>query len=363
MAVSAPLKLFAKNGRDRWAPTLEQINSGTYDYLKLNRVSGFIDGNVSPYAMLVGFDGTLALPAFPEFAQHDKALKIFNRVLLEMLIGGIYTQAAAPSDIFHGILYNTGYVRMHPSAGETGRLHSALRDRSASSTETIRLLDLKPTTVSNLDKAVKRGRLIVSKCDPLSHEIVLAGCSHYVSGALAEALTCLWTSIEQLISRMWRVEVEQKALTDRVPQRGGFLKDYRVWTTSARIELLFQKNIIDAELYRSLNAARKARNNFVHSGDQPDLASATAALSSLFYLMSSCTTNYADIHTLDDIREKIEERCILKPRPQNPIPVGEVKYWRKIAPLPGEKDFKGRFTPYNLQFKPIASFDPKRAKS
>lgn len=128
---------------------------------------------------------------------------------------------------------------MYPNAGETGRLHSALRDRSASSTETIRLVDLKPTTVSNLEKAVKRGRLILSKCDPLSHEIVLAGCSHYVSGALVETLTCLWASIEQLVSRMWRAEVEQKALTKGVPQRGGFLKDYRVWTTSARIELLF----------------------------------------------------------------------------------------------------------------------------
>lgn len=362
MAASAPLKLFAKDGRDRWNPTLEQINGGTYDYLKLNRVSGFIDGNVPPYAMLVGFDGTLALPAFPEFAQHDKALKIFNRVLLEMLLGGIYTEAAAPADIFHGVLYNTGYVRIFANAGETAKLHSALRDRSASSTENIRLLDLKPTTVLNLEKAVKRGRMIVSKCDPLSHEIVLAGCSHYVAGALAEALTCLWTSIEQLVSRMWRAEVEQKAPTDGVPQRGGFLKDYRVWTTSARIELLFQKKIIDAELYRSLNEARKARNDFIHRGDQPDLAAATAALSGLFYLMSSCTTNYVDIHTLDDIRKKIEGRCILKPRPRGPIPDGEVKYWREIQPLPGEKHFKGRFTPYRLPFKPIASFDPKRAQ-
>ena len=362
IAASAPLKLFTKDRRDRWNPTLEQINNGTYDFLKLNRVSGFIDGNVSPYAMLVGFDGTLALPAIPEFAQHDKALKIFNRVLLEMLLGGIYTEAAAPADIFQGILYKTGYVRIFVNSGSTASLHSALRDRSASSTENIRLLDLKPMTISNLEKAVERGRRIVSKCDPLSHEIVLAGCTHFVSGALAEALTCLWTSIEQLVSRLWRVEIEDKASTDGVPQRGGFLKDYRVWTTSARIELLFQKKIIDTELYCSLNDARKARNNFIHRGDQPDLSAATAALSGLFYLMSLCTTEYADIHTLDDIRKSIETRCILKPRPPGPLPASEVKYWREIRPMPGEKEFKGRFTPYKLQFKPIASFDPKRAK-
>ncbi|MNV29745.1 hypothetical protein D3C71_1209820 [compost metagenome] len=362
MAASAPLKLFAKNGRDRWKPTLEQINNGSYDYLKLNRVSGFIDGNVAPYAMLVGFDGTLALPDLPEFAQHGKALKIFNRVLLEMLLGGIYTEAAAPADIFRGILYKTGYVRMYARSGQTASLHSALRDRSASTTENIRLLDLKPTTISDLEKAIERGRKIVRKSDPLSHEIVLAGCSHFVAGALAEALTCLWTSIEQLVSRLWRVEVEAKASTDGVPQRSGFLKDYRVWTTSARIELLFQKKVIDAELYCSLNEARKARNNFIHSGDQPDLPAATAALNGLFYLMSACTTDYIDIHALDEIRGKIEDRCILKPRRYGPIPEGDVKYWREIRLLPGEKHFKGRFTPYKLQFEPIVSFDPKRAK-
>ncbi len=362
MAASSPLKLFAKDGRDRWNPTLEQINNGTYDYLKLNRVSGFIDGNVAPYAMLVGFDGTLALPAIPEFAQQDKALKIFNRVLLEMLLGGIYTEAAAPEDIFRGILYKTGFVRMYARSGQIASLHSALRDRSASTTENIRLLDLIPTTISHLAKAVRRGRKIVSKCGPFSPEVVLAGCSHFVAGALAEALTSLWTSVEQLVSQLWRVEVEAKASTDGVPQRGAFLKDYRVWTTSARIELLFHKRVIDAELYCSLNEARKARNNFIHSGDQPDLAAATAALSGLFYLMSACTTGYADIHTLDDIRKKIESRCILHPDPSGPIPKDDVRYWREIRPLPGETNFKGRFTPYKLQFEPIASFDPKRAK-
>lgn len=45
-----------------------------------------------------------------------------------------------------------------------------------------------------------------------------------------------------------------------------------------------------------------------------------------------------------------------------PIPVDSVGYRRKITPLPGEVQFKGRFKPFDLQFKPIASFDPRRAK-
>lgn len=362
MAMSEPLKIIAKDGQDQWNPTLEEVNSRTYDYLRLNRVSGFIDGSVAPYTILVGFDGSLALPALPEFSQHGAALKIFNRVLLEMLLGGIYTQAVAPADIVSGVLYSTGYIRMLEQSGAVTKLHSELRDRSASSADSMKLLDLKPITISELEAAVSHGREIVEKCGPLSHEIVLSGCTHYVEGALAEALTSLWTSIEQLVSLLWRNEVEAKASADGVPQRGQFLSDYRVWTTSARIEVLFQKGILNADLYRCLNIARKARNHFIHSGEQPDLAAATAALSGLFYLMSSCTSNYVDIHRLDDVRMKIEARCVLRPRHGGPIPEGAIKYWREIQPLPGEKNFKGEYTPFELRFRSIEEFDPKRAK-
>ncbi|WP_303748398.1 hypothetical protein [Stenotrophomonas pigmentata] len=362
MAISEPLKLIAKDENDSWNPTIEDINGGTYDYLKLNRVSGFIDGMVAPYTILVGFDGSLALPSLPEFKQHGKALKIFNRVFLEMLLGGIYSHAVAPADIGSGVLYSTGYIRMFSRAGAVTKLHSSLRERSASASDAFCLMDQKPITISELEAAIGRGREIVEKCGSLSHEIVLSGCTHYVEGALAEALTGLWTSIEQLVSLIWRNEVEAKAAADGVPNRKSFLNDYRVWTTSARIEVLFQKGILNAELYCCLNTARKARNDFIHRGDQPDLVDATAALSGLFYLMSACTSNYVDIHRLDDVRAKIEARCVLRPRPNGPIPESAVKYWREIPQLPGEKNFKGEYAPFPLQFQPIEDFDPKRSR-
>lgn len=359
MAVSAPLKLIAKDGRDTWKPTLEDINHSTYDYLKLNRASGFIDGNVAPYMMLVGFDGTLAMPALPEFSQPDVALRIFNRVFLEMLLGGVYTEGAAPSDICSGWLFKTGYIRLLSNASQNTALHSALRDRSASVTDNIVLLDRVPITIASLEKAIKRGRAILSKCEPLSPEIALAGTTHYVAGALAESLTCLWTSIEQVVSRIWRLEVEAKVQADAIPNRSGFLKDYRVWTTSARIELLFQKGLIEAETYRLLNQARKARNEFIHSGAQPDLTEATAALNALFQLLSSCSSNYKNTHLLDEISGQIVARCIRTPRKDEKL---EPSYWRDIARLPGEPQFKGKYKPFDLNLKPITSFDPTYAK-
>lgn len=359
VAISAPLKLIAKDGRDRWKPTLDDINRSTYDYLKLNRASGFIDGNVAPYMMLVGFDGSLAMPALPEFAQPDVSLKIFNRVFLEMLLGGVYTEGAAPADICPGWLFETGYIRLLGNTSRNTALHSALRDRSASVSDNIVLLDQVPITIAALEKAVERGRAVLSKCEPLSPEIALAGTTHYVAGALAESLTCLWTSIEQIVSRIWRLEVEAKAQADAIPSRIGFLKDYRVWTTSARIELLFQKGLIEAETYRLLNQARKARNEFIHSGLQPSLTEATAALSGLFQLLSSCASDYKNTHLLDETCARIMARCIRAPRADEKL---EPSYWRDIARLPGEPQFKGKFKPFDLKLKPITSFDPAYAK-
>lgn len=360
MAVSAPLKLIAKDGRDRWNPSLQDINESTYDYLKLNRASGFIDGNVAPYMMLVGFDGSLAMPALPEFSTPGIALKIFNRVFLEMLLGGVYTEGAAPADICSGWLFKTGYLRMLSGASRNTALHSSLRDRSASVSDNIVLLNQETTTLAALQKAITRGRSILSKCDSLSPEIALAGVTHYVAGALAEALTCLWTSIEQAISQIWRLEVEQKLQADAIPNRSGFLKDYRVWTTSARIELLYQKGLVQADTYRCLNQARKARNEFIHRGSQPELADATAALTALFQLLSARASNYKDTSLLDGVCRQVVTKCIRRPRTEEEMK-REPTHWRDISRLPGEAQFKGKYKPFDLQLKPIASFDPAYA--
>ena len=105
-------------------------------YVKLNRVSAFIDGNVAPYAMIVGFDGSLVLQAFREFLDKQHATAVFNRVLAEMLLGGSYTEAVAPTDITHGLLHPTGYVRMRMNASSaSGNFHSAIRLRTPNPSE------------------------------------------------------------------------------------------------------------------------------------------------------------------------------------------------------------------------------------
>ncbi len=72
-----PLRFVLRNEGDAWEPTLDQINSCNYDYVKLHRISTYLDVGIAPYSMGVCFDGTLVLPAIPQYKEKAKSLLIF----------------------------------------------------------------------------------------------------------------------------------------------------------------------------------------------------------------------------------------------------------------------------------------------
>ena len=267
VGIPSPLRLVARDGGDSWSVTLDDVNRTSYNWVKLNRVSGGFDGNIDPFAMLVCFDGSLVIPALPEFCDKQRAVEVFNRVLAELLLGGEYTEAVMPVDVCRGVILPTGYVRISaPSGGAASRIHAALRSGEASSIESIVLLDTQPTPIRDFESAVLRGRAILSAVPKLSPELFLAGITHCVREQWSEALVTAWTSTEQLISHLWEENVRAGASEASIPGRKNFLADYRTWPVSTRIEVLFQREIVDEPLYRELDLARKARNASVQSG-------------------------------------------------------------------------------------------------
>lgn len=82
-AVVAFLKPFrlVMRADDTWSCSLEQINTGRYDYVKLSRATHSVDvGLPPPLTMLVGFDGSLVLPATRDLAAPDRAADAFNGI-------------------------------------------------------------------------------------------------------------------------------------------------------------------------------------------------------------------------------------------------------------------------------------------
>src|SRR5712692_1190973 len=125
-----PLRFVVRDETDQWAPTLEQINVRDYDYVKLHRMSTYFDVGIAPYSLGVCFDGTLVLPALPQYRDRTSALAAFNQTLTELLIGGIYCEAVTPDDIGYGSLSLTAYARIHGGGtGPSASFHQAARTK------------------------------------------------------------------------------------------------------------------------------------------------------------------------------------------------------------------------------------------
>lgn len=339
---ASPFRLIVRE-TDNWTPTLEDINNRSYDYVKLNRLSTNIDVDIRPYSMGVAFDGSLILPATKEFHDKDTSLDVFNRTLGFLLMGGIYTEAVSPEDMSFGTMTLDGYFRSSSSSsGSIANFHHAIQTKLVGTLDSIKLLSPEEIEVKDYEKAIALGKNTLSAVPRLSASILLNGVTQFVKHQWPESLVSLWTSIEQVLSHVWNTEIVQKRNESgsEIVGRKKFLQDFRTWSSSAKIEVLYQNENIDSEIYEYLNKARKSRNNFVHDGIKPKQEDAHSALIALFHIISLCGSGYEDKHALNGIVENIEKnlRGELIPK-QRTLPKEEASHWLPMPPLPGDSEW------------------------
>jgi hypothetical protein len=323
---------------DNWNPTIGQINRNEYDYVKLNRMSTFIDIGLAPFSIGIGFDGSLVLPATKDFSTKENSLDKFNQTLGILLLGGIYSESVQPDNISYGFLTFDGYIKIHGgSIGLIAGFHKAIRTKLVGAMDSINLLNPISISTDEIHKAYKNGKAIFDKIPNLSPNMLLDGTSNYVSNQWSESLIFLWTSIEQLINQIWEREIVDKEIEGVIEGRKTFLKDFRTWTTSTRIEALFQKGIIPIEVYKLLNLARKTRNDFIHNGKQLNKEKVDNALIGLFELISLIVSDYKSINELSETLNVIikNQRGELFPK-KTRLEKDEVTHWLAMPPLPGD---------------------------
>lgn len=341
----APFRLVLRE-TDNWNFTLDQVYNREYDYVKLCRLSCFIDIGIAPFSLGVSFGGSLILPATEKYSNREDASDTFNETLETLLLGGVYSEAIQPIDISYGTLFSDGYVKsMGGGTGAISSFHRAIETKLIGPFDGIPLIEPETILNSDIEKAYKRGKSIISKLDNLSPSLLLNGTSHYVKHQWTEGLIFLWTSIEQLVNIIWNQEIiNDESQGDTVIEgRTRFLKDYRTWTTSTRIEVLYQRGFISADDYHLLNSARKARNDFVHNGEKLNERKVRCALEGFFRLISLIITDYQNPLELKDITDHIfsNQRGDLYPK-KTTLNLDEVKYWHNIPPLPGDKNWDGK---------------------
>jgi uncharacterized protein YutE (UPF0331/DUF86 family) len=181
--------------------------------------------------------------------------------------------------------------------------------------------------------------------------------SNFVKKQWSEGLIFLWTAIEQVINIIWKNEVLKTANDELIDGRTSFLKDFRTWTTSTKIKVLYQSKHLKHDDYKMLNVARKARNEFIHNASALSADKVKSALEALFRLISLIISDYKSANELDYVLELIysNQRGSLYPKADK-VALEDVTHWRKIPPLPGDTHWQGECEIIDeLVLKPIVN--------
>ena len=283
-----PFRIVDAPKSPKWTVSLEQINTGTWDYVALHEIVGGIDvGLESPYHMVVCRDGGLALPPVLDLRKDQAAVEFFNRCLASILLGGIYCEAITLDSLDLGFVLDWKYVRTTTCASAAAnRFHFLIRGQHPSSLDAIALDEPRTIMFDEVVKAAHKGRLVLEKVPSVRGEFLLKGVTGYARRDWGTALTNLWIVVEQLTTHLWFSKIIDPARESPIiPGRIGSLRDNRTWTVATRHEMLFQMGLFEVDLYEPLAEARKARNQLSHDGKHPNEENATAALFSVKTLL------------------------------------------------------------------------------
>jgi hypothetical protein len=334
-----PFRIVTGNSLDPWKTSLDEVNRGSWDYVKLHEIAGGIDvGLPSPYHLLVGRDGAVALPPIPEL-RNDQAVEYFNRCFAALLLGGVFCDAVSLDGLEFGSLIDWKYIRVGTSSSPaSNRFHSLIRHQTASPIEAIQLLEPRTVDFSEISRAMKLGLDVFAAVPTLSGEFLLKGVSGIARRDWGAALVNLWIVVEQITSLLWNREVLQ-ALAEETSIAGqrDQLKDTRTWTTANRHELLFQKTIIDHGTLRDLYVARKGRNELVHRGLHPSEVVARSAYSGVLSMLRIALAG----REIPLFKMNIDDHSLSDPfKPIKPQVINNAKYWMEIKKLPGELELE-----------------------
>ena len=353
-----PLRLVSLDD-DEWSVSLDDINAMRYDSTKLFRSSLNIDVGIAPLSLIVLFDGTLILPMCSDIPK-KMALSLFNRHLTDLLLGGLLVHEVSPDDVTPGSLNFWGYHRHHCPKGRYAKLSQSLRTRRADPDDALWLLEPKIIPKREYLSYHSTGRALSGKLPDSFSLVFLPSCTSFSNEEWERALILGWTSIELIIEGIWLKRVVSGARVDGITnkRRKTFLSDTRTWSSSARIELLWQIGVLTDEIYELVDRARAARNAFVHSAKACAPEDSRSAIEGALALIETVGTDSDLPFKRTDLMRLLDESTEHFRSPitdENGRLLFEPTLWRYPDPAPGFDDWGDR--PFekrqDIQLKPM----------
>jgi hypothetical protein len=113
VVATSPFTTVIFDENDRYTATLDEINTNTYDRLKLCRSTLPVNGYLPELTdkgigVIVGYAGSFLYPRM-KGVDKPKVIASVNKVLLRLMFGGVVFNSVSPDDVGFGVLYGTGY--------------------------------------------------------------------------------------------------------------------------------------------------------------------------------------------------------------------------------------------------------------
>ncbi len=342
ISAPSPTLCFARDSSDKLDIDLEKINGSTYSPLKLHRGSFFLDvGLEGGSPMGFGFDGSMLISRTPSVSTPDEAIDCFNRVKASMMLGGLALDATTQSMIGFGEIKETGYFRYHETLGAEAKISQALQEGGAGGQINICLLEPRQITEKEVIEAYSKGNRIFSLLANLNAAFLTLSYSSLRKAETRNSLIFGWVACEQVVEHFWSdiflKDASKYVSTDR---RKRLLKTQNV---ALKLDLLLQAAVISEKVYNALAVARKARNDFAHTGGAVSFEDAFQCNYGLLLLIQE----YA---ALKDVSSGIVDLMEILPSCDSDAAVpsssigkaaeadwSRVKYFRILYPIPGDE--------------------------
>ncbi|MGF6847491.1 hypothetical protein QFZ51_002726 [Chitinophaga sp. W3I9] len=337
VAYMHPFRIVESQESGKWETDIDQINNRAWNYVQLHEIVGGLDvGLNTPYHLVIGFDGALALPPIPELRDPQRVVEFYNKCLAALLLGGVYCEAINLDSIETGVILDWKYIRIiKPGKSASSIFHHLARLKMLPPLTGISLLNPHVISYYSLYKAMDEGMEIINKIPNLSSEFLLKGTTGIARLDWGVALSNLWIIIEQLISYLWQEKILKNIPTgsDKIDGQKEQLSDTRTWGMANRIELLYQTGILTASIVKWLSNARKIRNKLVHDGKHPPRNTAIEAYNPVLELITIIIGKNFSLQLLNFDDHLISDP-FKAPNEGNNTP----DYWMPFPKLPGEDD-------------------------
>lgn len=249
--------------------TLDQINSNSYDGMRLSKVIGAFSLEDDSLEALISYDGAIAVPQSKKFPTRIDGLNKLNEILCCMLLGGIHAEVLHSNELIAGTLHEKQYLFSYiPS------LHNQLRLNWASISERYApLMHPRILYLNDLQQAYINGKKILNVIPIFTPFFLLNGYTSLINQNDSDALNNLWIVVEQLTEILWKnIYIKNK---DNYPRQvQNIYKYYKeenyLKHIATKHKLLRLSRIITRRNYKILEFSRKSRNRLAHRGQKPD---------------------------------------------------------------------------------------------